>query len=478
MMDFSQMILCFTLYSFAGFVVESAVCSILARRAVNRGFLGGPFCPLYGFYALLALAIAGPEWIRSMPPVAFAACALLLTALKFIASWLLEKLFSLRLWDHTGSKLNLKGRIFWLDVPALGLIGSAIVYLIQPGLLRLISTIDPAELRVLASVLVGIFALSTYRAVSSLSRLDALLRTLKESGCAVPEAAKKGDGAYAGCFRLLNAYPRLRIPGFQAELDCLHRQWDTSHEGFMKRLRQVAGAFGHRTTETVKSMNPFAHGVSFHKLVWVFAIGCVLGYLIETAFCLVVRGVIESRQGMVYGPFNQVYGIGAVLMTLLLEPLSEKGDGVLFAGGALVGGAFEFVASWLQEKVLGSVSWEYSDQAFSVGGRTSLLFMFFWGILGVLYIRQVYPRLSGLIERIPSRQGAFFSWVIILSLTSNMAISFAAVNRWIGRQNGNEASSAYEAFLDEHYPNAMMEEIYPSMMVVGEDGARPTRTNL
>ena len=49
-------------------------------------------------------------------------------------------------------------------------------------------------------------------------------------------------------------------------------------------------------------------GISFQKLVWVFIVGCLAGYIVETIYCLVTRGVIESRQGMVYGPFNQVYG--------------------------------------------------------------------------------------------------------------------------------------------------------------------------
>jgi len=62
----------------------------------------------------------------------------------------------------------------------------------------------------------------------------------------------------------------------------------------------------------------FASGTDFYKLFWVFMIGCFLGVVIETLFCLVLNGYIESRQGLVYGPFNPVYGFGAVLMTLVV----------------------------------------------------------------------------------------------------------------------------------------------------------------
>ena len=60
----------------------------------------------------------------------------------------------------------------------------------------------------------------------------------------------------------------------------------------------------------------FAAGVNFYKLVWVFIIGCVLGFVIEEAWCLLTKHVWESRKGLIYGPFSQVYGFGAVLMTL------------------------------------------------------------------------------------------------------------------------------------------------------------------
>jgi len=83
---------------------------------------------------------------------------------------------------------------------------------------------------------------------------------------------------------------------------------------------------------------------------------------------------------MLYGPFSQIYGFGAVIMVLLLTPLSLKGKSWLFCGSAVVGGLFEVVCSLVQEAFFGSVSWQYSGQAFSLfGGRTSLIYMFFWG---------------------------------------------------------------------------------------------------
>lgn len=72
---------------------------------------------------------------------------------------------------------------------------------------------------------------------------------------------------------------------------------------------------------------------------------------------LTTRGVLESRQGVIYGPFNQVYGLDEVLMTVTLMYLAKKRDSVIFLGSTLVGGAFEWVCCFVQEKVFKSVSW-------------------------------------------------------------------------------------------------------------------------
>jgi|GEM_PF-4663813 len=75
-------------------------------------------------------------------------------------------------------------------------------------------------------------------------------------------------------------------------------------------------------TRTEKS---FASGLNFYKLFWIFFVGCFLGVVIETLYCLVTRHHFESRQGLIYGPFNLVYGLGALAMTLGLYWLGTCG---------------------------------------------------------------------------------------------------------------------------------------------------------
>lgn len=126
--------------------------------------------------------------------------------------------------------------------------------------------------------------------------------------------------------------------------------------------RDLAGVPGH-----------FAHGLNFYKLFWVFFLCCFLGVVIETIFCWIASGRLSQRTGLVWGPFNLIYGIGAVLLTVCLHPFIGKSDRWIFIGGSIIGGAFEYFCSWLQETVLGTVSWDYTGYPFNLNGRINLL---------------------------------------------------------------------------------------------------------
>ena len=139
--------------------------------------------------------------------------------------------------------------------------------------------------------------------------------------------------------------------------------------------------------ETAEVPGHFAHGVNFYKLCWVFFICCFLGVVIETIFCFIASGRLSQRTGLVWGPFNLIYGFGAVLLTISLQRLRGKNDRYIFVGGAIIGGAFEYFCSWLQETVTGTVSWDYSGMPFNLNGRINLLYCIFWGVLALVWVK-------------------------------------------------------------------------------------------
>lgn len=168
---------------------------------------------------------------------------------------------------------------------------------------------------------------------------------------------------------------------------------------------------------------------------------------------------------MVYGPFNQVYGFGAVLLTVLLEPLAGKSGLALFLGSAVLGGLFEALCSLLQEKAYGTVSWEYSGRRFSLlNGRTDGGYMIFWGILGLFYIRMLQPWLFGIFNQIPLSIKLPTAILVAVFFTYNLWISNAAVRRWNQRLRGLPPSDSLDRWLDVAFSDSRMKKIYPSMM--------------
>lgn len=170
-----------------------------------------------------------------------------------------------------------------------------------------------------------------------------------------------------------------------------------------RRWRASARYDARFAKETAEVPGHFAHGVNFYKLCWVFFICCFLGVVIETIFCFIASGRLSQRTGLVWGPFNLIYGFGAVLLTVSLQRLRGKNDRYIFVGGAVIGGAFEYFCSWLQETVTGTVSWDYSGMPFNLNGRINLLYCIFWGVLALVWVKEIYPRISGWIDQNVSR---------------------------------------------------------------------------
>ncbi len=238
----------------------------------------------------------------------------------------------------------------------------------------------------------------------------------------------------------------------------------------LDRKEAVALAREQRHAETIARdlegvPGHFAHGLNFYKLFWMFFLCCFLGVVIETVFCLVRSGELMQRTGLVWGPFNLIYGIGAVLLTIFLRPFIGRSDRWIFLGGAVLGGAFEYLCSWLQETVLGTVSWDYSDYPFNLNGRINLLYCVFWGILALIWIKEIYPRLNGWIERHVSRvYGVTISWILVVFMLANTLVSGMAVFRQAQRYEGVPATSGWQQLMDEKYPDEKLAKIYPSMV--------------
>lgn len=212
-----------------------------------------------------------------------------------------------------------------------------------------------------------------------------------------------------------------------------------------------------------RRMRHFAQGKSFYKLFWVFFIGCFAGVMVERLWALVRYGTLEPRVGLIYGPFNLVYGMGAWALTAALYPFHNRTRVFSFLGGMLIGSVVEYGCSWFQEMVFGSVSWDYSNRPFNLHGRICLLYSIYWGVLGVVWIKELYPRMARMILKIPNRIGKGLTLALCAFMVFNTLVTGACMLRWAQRHEGRAASGRIGAYLDAHYPDARMEKIFSNL---------------
>ena len=207
----------------------------------------------------------------------------------------------------------------------------------------------------------------------------------------------------------------------------------------------------------------FYSNINFNELFWIFLIGCFCGVVIETIWCILKNKRIESRRGLIYGPFNLVYGFGAIVMTFSLSWLDGKRDLYVFLMGAFIGGIYEYVCSIVQEKLLKTTSWDYKDFPLNLNGRINLLYCFFWGILALLWVKDLYPRICGLIRKIPEQYEYILTVSTLIFMVYNSFISACAVYRMSMRLRGVLPSNRFWKYVDKCYPDERMKRIYPNM---------------
>lgn len=212
----------------------------------------------------------------------------------------------------------------------------------------------------------------------------------------------------------------------------------------------------------------FAEGLCVKKLFFVFLVASVLGSYYEEILHFIQTWnetgvpVWSLRRGVIYGPFNVVYGFGAVVMTYLLVRKPYRWWEV-FLYSALLGGVIEYAISWLQEFFTHTRSWDYSSLWLNIDGRTTLPYMIVWGFLGLLLVKVFYPFLSHWIEKIPVHVGETLFGVLLALILLDMAISWTALLRQTLRHNNCPPLTPIGRFYDHYYTDRYLEKFFPNM---------------
>ncbi len=224
----------FVIYSFIGWFYESVLCSVREKRLINRGFLNGPVCPVYGFGALTVLFVLGGRTDDIL--LLFIVSAVLTCTLEYLTAFLLEKLFHAKWWDYSNRRFNINGRVSLAGALVFGAMSVLLIKFIHPLISDIAGRLSGSGLIAVSTVLFMVLALDTILTVRHILLLNGRLSEIQRAiNVFVEEHAKRAEELHTvllerfeqsefyservmsllnlnrfQSFRLVRAFPKLR----------------------------------------------------------------------------------------------------------------------------------------------------------------------------------------------------------------------------------------------------------------------------
>lgn len=202
----------------------------------------------------------------------------------------------------------------------------------------------------------------------------------------------------------------------------------------------------------------------------IFIIGSFIGFLHENIL-IFLKGRYVLRQGLVYLPLIPIYGVGLLIFYFSYKNFDFDKKKIFrriimtFLIGFLVGGATEYLCSFLQEKIFGTISWDYHYLKYNLNGRTSLYHSFFWGMAGVLYYEFLRPLLLKVKKILKIKKFRIICIIISVIVLIDIIISTAACMRQMERRLNIPTHNKVGEILDKFYPDEKLNRVYNNARV-------------
>lgn len=228
-------------------------------------------------------------------------------------------------------------------------------------------------------------------------------------------------------------------------------------------------------------------GFTITRLLSYFVIYSVVGFIIETVFGLLTKGVLESRKSFLYGPFCAIYGVGAVVMLVGLQRF-KKNNYTLFIGGFLIGSIVEYVISWAGEMLFHIKWWDYSTMPFNINGRICVWFSFFWGALAIYLISHFHPKVDKFLDKFSPKTLTIITIILVVFMYLDSCVTGFALRMFYTRltneknielQGVDSYLSAYtqlyekpkvKEFVDKFFNDEVMLKTFPNIKVLDKEG--------
>lgn len=177
-LPFTWAFLIFILFAFIGWCSEEIYVGVLIEhRLINRGFLHGPLCPVYGFGGVVILML--PPFLYNTWVPLFLASMVLCTVVEYFVSWLMEKMFHARWWDYSHYKIQLNGRVCLLNSVLFGFLGLGVIRFVYPYIIKLLNWMGNFVIQVTAECIAIVLVVDLFFTVRKLVDFARTMEKLK-----------------------------------------------------------------------------------------------------------------------------------------------------------------------------------------------------------------------------------------------------------------------------------------------------------
>ena len=206
--------------------------------------------------------------------------------------------------------------------------------------------------------------------------------------------------------------------------------------------------------------------IKLSEIVWLFVIGCLIGFGLETIWHFLKNGEWINKQGLLYGPFKPIYGFGLIFIVLVMHNYHNKKFWQKFIVGVILGSAFEYFGSLFEEYVFGTSTWNYSHFSLNIAGRIYLPYCLAWGVIAVFCVDFIYPLFKKFISKVNQNFFKFVTVVVAIFMVINVSLTALASIRYSDRANNEQSANGVFKVIDKLYPDEYMQLKFPKMKVI------------
>ncbi len=238
-----KIIMYFIVYSFLGWVMESVIKTVVQKKPVNSGFLYGPFCPIYGFGAIIMFLFL--QRFKDNPILLFIIAFFVLSLWEYLVGWMLEKIFRTKYWDYTQNKFNIKGRVCLMNSLFWGFLGVVFIRYIHPFIIEKIDIIKTNDLLFLTVTLSIIMLVDLITSIIKVKNINIKLEKLKEITNTIKEKIDELETK------------QINKESLQLAIEELKYKQTTIKRKLLKQTNRLKKAFPTMKSETIEKINEF-----------------------------------------------------------------------------------------------------------------------------------------------------------------------------------------------------------------------------